>query len=124
MKGRDFIIGAAIGLWLVVAFGGQHRQASPPAAPVTPSPQPSATSSPAVSAPATSSPAVSAPATPLPQGSPTAPASQAGSRNAAASPGPAISGGPGWPILVVFGAVIVIAVSTVVVTVANGRRAT
>jgi hypothetical protein len=123
MKGRDFIIGAAVGLWLVVAFGGQHGQASPPAAPVTSAPPPSATSSPAVSAPATSSPAVSAPATPLPQGSPTAPP-QAGPPKAGASPGPAVSGGLGWFILAVFCAVIVISVSTVVVTAANGRRAT
>ena len=119
MKGRDFIIGAAIGLWLVVAFGGQHGQANPPTAPVTSAPPPTATSSPSV----TSSPTVSASATPHPQGSPTASAPQAGSRNAGASPGPALSGASGWVILAVFAVVIVISVSTVVVTAANGRRA-
>lgn len=118
MKGRDFVIGAAIGLWLVVVFHGQHGQASPATVPVASAPPPSATSS----------PRASAPATPLPQGSPAAPAPQASPPNVGAGPGPAISGGPGWFILVVFSAVIVISVSTVAVTAlnvraTNGRRA-
>ena len=113
MKGRDIVIGAAIGLWLVVASHGEHGQASPPAVPVASAPPPSATSS----------PTVSAPATPLPQASPAAPAPPASPRNVGASPGPATSGGPGWFILVVFSAVIVISVSTVAVTAANRRRA-
>jgi hypothetical protein len=118
MKGRDFVIGAAIGVWLVMVFHGQHGQVSPATVPVASAPAPSATSS----------PSASAPATPLPRGSPAVSAPQASPRNVGASPGPAISDGPGWFILVVFSAVIVISVSTVAVTAlhvraANGRRA-
>ena len=113
MKGRNIVIGVAVGLWLVLISHGQHGQASPPTAPVTSAPPPSATSSPTVSAPATS----------LPQGTPAAPAPQASPQHLGASPGPAVSGGPSWFILAVFSAVIVISVSTVVVTAANGRSA-
>lgn len=113
MKGRNIVIGVALGLWLVLISNSQHGQSNPPTAPVTSAPPQSATSS----------PTVSAPATPLSPGTPTASAPQASPQNTGASPGPAISGGPSWFILAVFSAVIVISVSTVVVTAVNRRSA-
>jgi hypothetical protein len=113
MKGRNIVIGVALGLWLVLISHGQHGQANPPIAPVTSTLTPSATSSPTASASAASPPQVS----------PAAPTPQAGPQHTGASPGPAVSGGPSWFILAVFSAVIVISVSTVVVTAANGRSA-
>ena len=115
MKGRDIVIGAAIGVWLVLVSHSQHGQVNPPAAPVASAPPPSASSSPTVSA---------VPATSLPQGTPAAPAPEASPQSTGTSPGPAVSGGPGWFILVIFSVVMVISVSTVIITAANGRSAT
>lgn len=114
MKGRDLLIGAAIGLWLVVVSHGQHGQVSTPVTPVASASSPSATPS----------PTVSAPATPLPQGSPAASAPPASLRNVGASPGPATSGGPSLFVLLVFSAIIVISLSTGAVTAVQVYTAT
>jgi hypothetical protein len=107
MKGRDLLIGAAIGLCLVVVSHCQNGRVSSPAVAVVVPPSPSATPSPTVSAAVTS----------LPQGSPAASAPQTGLGNEGASPGPATSGGPSWFLLVALSAIILISLSTITVTV-------
>jgi hypothetical protein len=104
MKGRDILVGAAIGLWLVMAFSGQHGQVRPATGPAASASSPSAT--------------VPAPARPLPERPPAAPQA-----------GPGNSGEPGPLSLADFAAAIAISMSTVVITMvyvqaANRRRAT
>jgi len=113
MKGRDILIGAALGLCLVVISHGQHAQVSTNPSPVASAPSPAATSA----------PPASVPATPLPESSPAVPSPQAGPGNVSTGPGPVPSGAPGWLILAAFIAALALSVSTVAVTAFNIRTA-
>jgi hypothetical protein len=113
MKGRDLLIGVAIGLCLVLVSHGQHGQVSAPTIPVVSPSSPSATPSRLASAPATL----------LPQGSPAAPTPQGSARNLSTGLDPPTSGGTSWLVLMVFSAIIAISFSTCAVTAIQVRAA-
>jgi hypothetical protein len=120
MKARDLLVGMAIGVWLVTAFGHHAPAASSGqptvsvSSPATASaPGPSVSPSPQAASP---SPQVPSPSTAVPGQSATLVSPHDQGARPAISPIPAIPGSADWFIVVACAIAIAVSVSTVVFT--------